>query len=125
MTARGADDRARRADGEEWVGMDADEARRLAGAKLRELADPAEPLRLAPEPPVEYPWCWVFPFDTERWYRTGALPDAALAGPLVVDKGTGLVWQAPSAPPLERWLNAYGAQRGLPAVPVPPPASPW
>ncbi|WDZ83748.1 YrhB domain-containing protein [Micromonospora cathayae] len=117
--------RAHRADGAEQGAVDADEARRLAGAALRELADPAEPLRLAPGPPAEYPWCWVFPFNTERWYRTRVFADAVLVGPLVVEKDGGRVWQAPSAPPLERWLNGYAAQRGLPAVPVPPPASPW
>jgi hypothetical protein len=105
--------------------MDADEARRLAAERLRAVADPAEPLRLSTDPPDEYPWCWVFRYNTERWYRTGALTDAVLAGPLVVSKVDGEVWQAPSAPPLERWLNEYAAGHGLPPVPVPEPGSPW
>lgn len=115
--------------------MDVDEARRLAAERLREVADPAEPLRLSDDPPDEYPWCWVFRYNTERWYRTGVLTDAVMAGPLVVDKvpldgppeetGGWPVWQAPSSPPVERWLNEYAARHGLPPVPVPAPGSPW
>jgi immunity protein 35 of polymorphic toxin system len=110
--------------GEEYR-MDADEARRLASARLREVAVPAEPLRLSADPPAEYPWCWVFHYNTERWYRTRALRDAVVAGPLVVTKADGAVWQAPSAPPLERWLNEYAGRHGLAPVPVPRPGSPW
>jgi hypothetical protein len=105
--------------------MDADEARRLATDRLREVADPTEPLRLSADPPTGYPWCWVFRYNTERWYRTGALTDAVVAGPLVVNKADGTVWQAPSAPPVERWLNEYAASHGLAPVPVPAPGSPW
>lgn len=115
--------------------MDANEARALAAARLREMQDPAEPLRLSVDPPTEYEWCWAFRYNTQRWYRTGALTDAVVAGPLVVDKepvtgppedvGGEPVWQAPSAPPLERWLNEYAARHGLPPVPVPEPGSPW
>ena len=105
--------------------MDVDEARRLATAKLAELQDPAQPLRLADEPPDEYPWCWIFTFNTERWYQTGVLTDAAMTGPLVVDKDGSATWVAPSAPPLERWLNEHATRRGFPPVPVPAPTRLW
>jgi len=103
----------------------ADEARRLAAELLTGLAEPQTPLRLADGPPQEYSWCWVFTFNTERWFATGAFGDAVLSGPIVVDKESAHSWVAPSAPPLTRWLNAYAAEHGYPPVPVAEAASPW
>jgi len=105
--------------------VDLAEARDRAADKLRELQDPATPLRLSDDPPDEYAWCWVFGFNTERWFRTGELADGAVSGPVVVDKDGGAVWIAPSAPPLERWLNVHAAERGLGPVPVPEAGDPW
>jgi hypothetical protein len=105
--------------------MDVDDARSLAAQRLAELQDPATPLRLSDAPPDEYPWCWAFAYNTVAWYETGVFTDAVAAGPLVVDKDGAAVWQAPSAPPLERWLNEHARQRGLPEIPIPPPAGLW
>lgn len=105
--------------------MDVDDARSLAATRLSQLQDPATPLRLSNDPPAEYPWCWAFSYNTERWYATGVFTDAIVAGPLVVDSDGEAVWQAPSAPPLEHWLNEHARERGLPEIPLPPPASLW
>ncbi|BCJ35624.1 hypothetical protein Athai_31270 [Actinocatenispora thailandica] len=104
--------------------MDAEQARACAQARLDQLQDPAAPLRLSEAPPTGYRWCWAFTYNTVAWYETGVFRDAVVVGPLVVDQD-GEVWQAPSAPPLERWLNEHARQRGFPEIPTPPPASLW
>src|SRR3712207_3600744 len=104
--------------------MDVEEARRRATGKLRGIQDPSTPLRLHDEP-TEYPWCWVFGFNTEKWFRTGSFTDGVISGPVVVDKDGGDVWIAPSSPPLERWLNAHAAEHGFAPVPVPEPGNPF
>ena len=48
-----------------------------------------------------------------------------MTGPLVVDKDGSATWVAPSAPPLERWLNEHATRRGFPPVPVPAPKRLW
>jgi len=105
--------------------MDAELARVRAAEKLVEIQDPAAPLRLSDQPPAEYGWCWVFDCNSEKWFATGAFTDSVVSGPVVVDKDGGDVWLAPSAPPLEHWLNVHAGQRGLPPVPVPDAGSPW
>ncbi|BCJ52714.1 hypothetical protein Asp14428_41890 [Actinoplanes sp. NBRC 14428] len=105
--------------------MDAGAARVRAARKLAERQDPGTPLRLFDDPPVEYAWCWVFHFNAEKWFRTGEFRDSVVSGPVVVDKDGGDVWIAPSALPLERWLNDHAARRGFAPVPVPETGSPW
>ncbi len=104
---------------------DAAQARKYAAELLAGLATPETPLRLADEVPREYAWCWVFPFNSERWFTTRSFTDAVVSGPIVVDKESAHTWVAPSSPPLERWLNAHAAERGYDPVPVPEPKSPW
>ena len=105
--------------------MDAETARERAAEKLAQVQDPATPLRLSDRPPAEYAWCWVFDYNAEQWFRSGAFTDSVAAGPVVVDKDGGEVWLAPSAPPLEEWLTIHAEQRGFAAVPVPDAGSPW
>ncbi|MEV4703722.1 YrhB family protein [Actinoplanes sp. NPDC049316] len=110
---------------QEGMTMDAGVARERAAEHLARVQDPATPLRLSDEAPAEYPWCWVFDFNAEQWFRTREFTDGVASGPVVVDKDGGDVWIAPSAPPLEEWLNVHAARRGFEAVPVPRAGSPW
>jgi hypothetical protein len=105
--------------------MNADDARARATAVLRELEDPGQPLALVDQPPVEYPWCWVFSYNTAKAIQTGSFLDSLMTGPLVVPKNGAEPWVAPSSPPLERWLNEYAERAGLPAVPVPAAPDPF
>ncbi len=108
--------------------MDTDAARDRATQKLKELEDEidAGPLTLlAPEQPREYDWCWLFPFNTVQGVQSGAFMDSLATGPLVVPKNGAEPWVAPSAPPLERWLNEYAAREGLPEVPLPNHPNPF
>jgi hypothetical protein len=100
--------------------MDIEEARGRATAKLREVEDAGELLQLFGDDEVAaYPWCWVFPFNTVRWFETRRFTDGAISGPIVVNKDASETWIAPSAPPLERWLNQYGRERGYPEIEIP------
>jgi hypothetical protein len=104
--------------------MNADDARERATAVLREIEDPAKPLALLAGPPSEYDWCWLFGFNTVRAIDGDFLASLA-TGPVVVPKNGNDPWVAPSSPPVQRWLNEYAEQEGLPAIPVPVPGNPF
>jgi hypothetical protein len=102
--------------------MDAAVAQESAVAMLREIEDPASPLVLSPDSdPRDFPWCWVFAFNSARYFETRQFSDAVVSGPIVVVKDSSDVWVAPSAPPVEQWLNQYAQEHGLTPVPLPPP----
>jgi hypothetical protein len=104
--------------------MDLTAARTLAEAKLREIEDPAAPLRLNDEwGPTEIEWAWCFPFNTVRYFETRQFSDSAPSGPIVVNKDGSEVWIAASAAPVEQWLNQYAQKHGYPPVPMPPSRS--
>jgi hypothetical protein len=104
--------------------MDAEAAKARATTALREIDSP-EPLALIKHPPTEYEWCWTFTFNTVKAIETGSFSDALMTGPLVVPKSGAEVWVAPSSPPVERWLDQYAEEQGLPRVPVPEPEDPF
>jgi hypothetical protein len=100
--------------------MDQTEARALAEAKLREIEDPASPLRLIDGvEPQEYEWAWTFLFNSAAYLDTRDVTLSVFSGPLVVNKDGSAVWLAPSAPPVELWLNKYAEQNGYPPVEQP------
>ena len=100
--------------------MDQNEARALAEAKLREIEEPGNPLRILDAvEPQEYPWAWTFMFNSARYLETRDIESSVISGPIVVNKDGSAVWQAPSAPPVEQWLNQYAEQNGYPQVPLP------
>jgi hypothetical protein len=105
--------------------MNADDAGARATAVLRELEDPGQPLALIGDRPSEYPWCWVFSYNTAQAIETGSFLDSLVTGPLVVPKSGAEPFVAPSSPPLERWLNEYAEREGLPVVPVPAAPNPF
>ena len=106
--------------------MDVRQARQRAEAKLRQVEDPAVPLRLVDgDQPGERDWCWIFPFNSARFLESGDFGDLIPSGPIVVNKDGSDVWIANSAPPVEQWLNLYAAERGYPELPLPETRSPW
>jgi hypothetical protein len=105
--------------------MDLDAARAQATEALQEI-ETGQPLALvSPDAPSEYEWCWLYPFNTVRAIETGDIMDTLATGPLVVPKSGAEPWVAPSSPPVERWLNEYAAEHGLPPVPVPVQPDPF
>src|SRR5262249_30229188 len=64
--------------------------------------------------PGEYGWCWVFGFNSERWFQTRDFGDALYGfGPIVVNKADGTVWTMGTATPVEDQLAAYAAEHGI------------
>jgi hypothetical protein len=105
--------------------MDLDAARAQATEALQEI-ETGQPLALvSPDAPSEYEWCWLYPFNTVRAIETGDIMDTLATGPLVVPKSGAEPWVALSSPPVERWLNEYAAEQGLPPVPVPVQPDPF
>lgn len=98
--------------------MNADRALARATVALRRIEEhrPDEPLTLVSGAAVERGWCWLFPFDTVRAVETGDIMASLATGPLVVPKDSAPPWVAPSSGPIERWLNAYAMEHGLPLV---------
>ena len=94
--------------------MDLNEAVATAERALRGAERADLPLRQAPrEFWLERSWCYVFPFNTVAFFDHNDLRNSIPAGPLVVPKDGTTPWGAPSAPPIERFLEAYEQEHGI------------
>jgi hypothetical protein len=97
--------------------MDVDEARDRAVRKLREMESAETPLQLdETRGPQERAWCWIFPFDSVRYFQTCRFMDSVVSGPIVVNKDGSDTWIAGTALPLDEWLDNYAEKNGYPRV---------
>src|SRR5689334_19441395 len=93
--------------------MDVDEARGRAVRKLREIETEQHPLRLDDSRgPQQRAWCWIFPFDSVRYFQTGRFLDSVVSGPIVVNKDGTDTWVAGTGLPLDEWLDEYARRNG-------------
>ncbi|MFJ8690498.1 YrhB domain-containing protein [Micromonospora wenchangensis] len=107
--------------------MNADRALARATVALRRIEGDGsdELLTLVPGAATERGWCWLFPFDTVRAVETGDIMASIATGPLVVPKNNAQPWVAPSAGPVERWLNRYAMEHDLPLLVEPAQPDPF
>lgn len=90
------------------------QARQVAEQYLATFSNMERPLALDPEPEDEG-WCFVFEWNTARFYQTEDIADAMGpgSGPIVVVKSTGDRWMLSSTPPFKIQLEEYANKNGI------------
>lgn len=94
--------------------MDAILAREIADSYLSNYSNSDRPLSLYPDPDDEN-WCFVFEWNTTRYYETHDISDSIGpgSGPIVVVKSTGNVWMMSSAPGFDIQLTEYAIANNI------------